>query len=237
LLSIFFGVELVAVLLVLRAAVRGLGTAALPRIESALYRYHVVLVLSVWLGVLLWPGRAVASAHSPLPWQVKGVFPDIDFNGVGSLGVVMTLWSLAYLASPRDQDAPSRILAVSMAILGFVTLVAAQYRTGYVALAVGLMLLLFFRKRKQLAVLVLALGIGAALWGPAVANRTEPFLLRGETTQEASGLSSRVEWWKLAIPVWRSSPIIGRGLLTATRFDVLDPIGQTATSTIHSTWV
>jgi O-antigen ligase len=37
--------------------------------------------------------------------------------------------------------------------------------------------------------------------------------------------------------VWERSPVIGRGLSTGTRFEVLAPAGFTRTSTIHSTWV
>jgi O-antigen ligase len=37
--------------------------------------------------------------------------------------------------------------------------------------------------------------------------------------------------------VWQRSPLIGGGLLTATRFEVLAPLGDTYTAGIHSTWV
>jgi O-antigen ligase len=37
--------------------------------------------------------------------------------------------------------------------------------------------------------------------------------------------------------VWEQSPLIGGGLLTATRFEVLARMGETYTSGIHGTWV
>jgi O-antigen ligase len=37
--------------------------------------------------------------------------------------------------------------------------------------------------------------------------------------------------------VWEESPLIGKGLLTGTRFEVLAPLGDTYTAGIHSTWV
>jgi O-antigen ligase len=50
-------------------------------------------------------------------------------------------------------------------------------------------------------------------------------------------LDSRTIWWGLAINVWEEDPLLGRGLLTATRFEVFEPLGLGNISTIHSTWV
>jgi O-antigen ligase len=113
----------------------------------------------------------------------------------------------------------------------------AQYRTGYVALAVGIALLLLFRRKKALGALVAVLAVAIAIWGHSLGLEAEPYLLRGQTTQEAEQLSSRLGYWEAALPVWRRSPVIGRGLVTGTRFEVLAPLGQSFTSTIHSTWV
>jgi O-antigen ligase len=46
-----------------------------------------------------------------------------------------------------------------------------------------------------------------------------------------------VHFWELAIPVWKESPLIGRGLLTASRFEVLEAAGLGQISTIHGTWI
>jgi hypothetical protein len=56
----------------------------------------------------------------------------------------------------------------------------------------------------------------------------------GRHNDTGQGLSSRVDWWGAAIPVWRTSPLLGRGL-TGTRFEVLEPLGEDTTSSIHST--
>ena len=45
------------------------------------------------------------------------------------------------------------------------------------------------------------------------------------------------DYWSAAIPVWKESPLIGSGLLTATRFEVLNNLGHGAISTIHGTWI
>jgi O-antigen ligase len=135
------------------------------------------------------------------------------------------------LSPVAERSSPRLSLAIAAA--GFVTLVAAQYRTGYVAFAVGLVILLALRRRAALAAFVLV----AVLVGQGFVEEAQPLLLRGESPEEASQLSSRLEWWSFAIPVWQESPLVGRGLLTATRFEVLGEIGREETSTIHSTWV
>jgi O-antigen ligase len=73
-------------------------------------------------------------------------------------------------------------------------------------------------------------------WG-SVLLEAQPYLLRGETAESAAELSGRIYWWEKAIEVWKESPIVGKGLLSATRFEVLDEIGASGTSTIHSTWI
>jgi O-antigen ligase len=65
----------------------------------------------------------------------------------------------------------------------------------------------------------------------------QPYLLRGETAESAAELSGRIYWWESALEVWKESPIVGKGLLSGTRFEVLAEIGADGTSTIHSTWI
>jgi len=236
LLTIFHVGELFITLFVFVAAVRSAGREAPFRIEATIYWFQVILMGMVWLSVILFPSEAIIPVDSPIPWQIQGVFPEVASNGVGTLGAILALWSLARFLSPEAERSSPRVSLV-IAAAGFVTLVAAQYRTGYVAFAVGLVILLALRGRALLAALVLVGGVGLALVGQGFAQDAQPLLLRGQSPQQASELSSRVEWWSDAIPVWQESPLFGRGLLTATRFEVLSEIGRGETSTIHSTWV
>ncbi|HKQ01820.1 MAG TPA: O-antigen ligase family protein [Actinomycetes bacterium] len=241
LLTAYRGVELATAVLVLLAARQSLGVAAIPRIGSTLYWFLVALVAVVWAEVLLVPSLAVQpllNEAAPVPWNIQGVYPSIASNGVGTLGVTLTIWSLAR-ARPGGGGRPLRpVLAYGLAAVGVVTLFASQYRTGYGALAVGVGVLLALRNRRMLLVAIL---LGAAVWlaflGPELLKQAEPFLLRGQTTEEARGLTSRVEWWEASIPVWQKSPLVGRGLLTGTRFEVLARLGLRDTGGIHSTWV
>lgn len=233
-LTAYRGVELAVGLLVVVAAMRFAGGEALWRIERTLYGFVVLLVGSVWLGVLVFPGEAVARDVEPIPFQLQGVLPAVASNGVGELGVILMLWSLGLRMSGRSGGH----LNLALIALGAVTLVAGQYRTGYLAVTVALALLLATRERKVLALVALAGVLAATVWSASSLTRAaEPYVLRGDTREEARELSGRLDYWDHALPVWRESPVLGNGLLTGTRFEVLAPLGHTTTSTIHSTWV
>jgi O-antigen ligase len=239
LLTTFRGLEVAAAVVVVAGAYRRYGQTAVARIERLLYGATVALVLSVWVGVVVAKSDAlVPTPASPLPSQIQGVYPMIASNGVGTLGVILALWSLARLVSrsPRERMRPTA--AIALAALGVVTLLAAQYRTGYAAFAAGVALLLALRGRKTLAAAIGLFAAVALYWGLAtVGTSTEPLLLRGDTPERASQLSGRLSMWHAAIPFWHESPIFGRGLLTSTRLEVLPSIGLQNTATIHGTWI
>jgi O-antigen ligase len=127
-------------------------------------------------------------------------------------------------------------------VFGAICLLFAQYRTGYVAIAVGIVVLLIVRRKWILIGTLGALGalgvVASSLFesiipGPSILS----FVLRGQSIARATKLSGRDTLWSAALPVWRHSPIIGNGLETASRFDVLAGLGRGFTATLHSTWV
>ena len=235
-LTLYRSVELVTALAVAAGAYWAAGEGATRRMEAACYWFLVALVASVWIGVVVAPGSALVKPRtSPLPVQLVGVFPGMPSNGVGARAMILAVWSFARLVAWRGTGKRYRS-ALPLFLLGLVTLVLAQYRTGYVAVVVGIAVVLGMRRRGVTVVcaaVVAAILIGA----PSVVETTQPYALRGQTTEEAKGLSSRFEWWHQALPVWEQSPVIGRGLLTASRFEVLAASGRQETSGIHSTWV
>src|ERR671925_156485 len=210
-------------------------STAAPRPTNAPFRLFVLYVVVVFFGV--WSSVDPPPA-SPLPSQIQGVYPMIASNGVGTLGVILALWSLARLVSTSPRERMRRPAAIALTALGVATLLAAQYRTGYAAFGAGVALLLAFRGRKTLAAAIGLFAAVAMYWGLAtLGTSTEPLLLRGDTPERASQLSGRLAMWHAAIPFWQESPIFGRGLLTSTRLEVLPSIGLQNTATIHGTWI
>jgi O-antigen ligase len=239
-LTAYRGIELLTGLIVMVGARRSVGDEAAERIGTVLYWITIGLLLSVLIGCIVAPDLAIThlTNNAPIVWQISGVVPSISSNGVGTLGVLVTFWSLARLRALPSPTTLQRGFAYVMAGLGVVSLFFAQYRTGYVAFVIGLLVYLLIGRKWVKATLVLMTVLGAIAWGPSsLVKEAEPYALRGQTTEQASQLSSRVDFWAAAIPVWEESPLIGRGLLTATRFEVLAPLGFTDVSAIHSTWV
>jgi O-antigen ligase len=237
--TLYRGAELVIAMVALAGAHRAVGADAARRIEHLLFGWVVAMVASIWIGAAVVPGQAfehLRREDAPLRWELTGVFPTFSANFVGTLGVVLATWSLARVASGR-LTRPSRRVHLALAAVGVVTLALAQYRTGYVALVVAVVVLLVLTRQYPAMLLVAMVALGVFVTAPSLVTGAEPHLLRGQSPEEARELSSRVDWWNLALPVWRESPIIGRGLLTATRVEVLEPAGFGGVSSIHSTWV
>ena len=236
-LTIYRGVELAALVAVVGGAARVGGRRALQRIENVLYWFFVALVSSAWVGVIVFPGRALDPIDSPIPYQLSGIFPAVSSNGLGLLGVLLLFWSIGRLmARQREYRVQPRITKL-IAVLGFMTLVFAQYRTGYASAIIGLVILLMVRRQIGLAAVFAVAAVAFLLWGPSIVETVQPIALRGQTVERAQELSGRQAWWEASIPVWKRSPILGRGLLTGTRFEVLAELGYGTTSTIHGTWI
>jgi hypothetical protein len=235
-LTTYRGIELSVALFVVVSAVRFGGRDAVRRLERVMFVFVVALLCSVYAGLVLAPHEALIceSGNGPVSCILGGIFPALSPNTVGELGVVLLLWSLGLRLSGRM----STRWAAAFIVLGGVSCIASQYRTGYFGAAAVLALLLIVRGRKAFALIAVTVALLAALVNSsAIVNAAEPYALRGQNTRTVGELSGRISFWKAAIPVWEESPIIGKGLLTATRFEVLAPLGFTSTSTIHGTWI
>jgi O-antigen ligase len=236
-LTAYRGIELLVGVIVVAGAVRHAGPEAPRRILALMYWFTAISAILIWLEALAMPSQGFSSVQSPFPIQLHGIFPLVSANGTGTVGAILGLWSLARLLSPKDRGGASQRTLQAFALLGFATLVFAQYRTGFVIVAVGLPLLLALRARKAGLGLAVAAIFVAALWGGALVRGAEPIVQRGENPEVLSNLSGRFNYWSSAIPVWEQSRLLGRGLLTASRFEVLAKMGSTYTASIHGTWV
>jgi O-Antigen ligase len=234
-LTAYRGVELAVGVLVVVSAIRFGGPDAVRRLENLVFAFVLFIVCSIWLGVMLVPGQALdPEGVGPFPYLLTGVFPAVSPNTVGMYGAVLLLWSLGIRLGARRGSR----WYLFFVVLGALTLLGAQYRTGYLATVVAFTLLLATRGRKTLAAVAATVAlVGGVANSSSIIHAAEPYALRGQTPQQAGELSGRISFWKKAIPVWKESPIVGKGLLTATRFEVLAPLGYTSTSTIHGTWI
>ena len=239
LLTGYRAIEVVAGLAVVTGAYRVGGSDALRRIEAMVFWYAVAMVTSAWVGAAVFPGIALERIRSPIPIRLSGVLPHISSNTIGTFGCMIALWSLARLLARDREWGPRPAVSVALIGYGLVTLVIAQYRTGYAMFAAGVALLLLIAGRKTLGVLAVTSMLAIGTLGGGMFQEAQPFVLRGQDTERASRLSGRLTYWTAAIPVWQQSPIIGGGLETASRLLVLDDLdtAKGSASNLHSTWV
>jgi O-antigen ligase len=237
-LTAYRGVELAIVLIVLAGAYRRAGQEAMERILLLLYWFTAISAIVIWLEAVSIPSSAFTPVlNSPFPIQLHGVLPAVSANGTGTIGALLALWSLARILSPKDRGRASVPTLGLLTVAGMATLIFAQYRTGYVIAAVGVLLLLALRAKAAAFWLVVVGAFVVIVWGGQIAHEAVPVLERGANPDTIRSLSGRLDYWSYALPVWGESPLFGRGLLTASRYEVLAELGSVYTSSLHGTWV
>jgi O-antigen ligase len=228
--------ELLAVIAVVGAVYKDRGREGLQRVQALIYWNFVLLAGSVWIGFLLFPQSALDYVGGPIPYRIHGVYPWVSSNALGNIGITLFFWSLAKLLSPDIEPGPRPAVLKGIIAFGFISLIAAQYRTGYIAFFLVGFLFLIFKRKFLIASTVVAVAVGVLVFLPGVTGSATSVLLRGADFERAGRMSGRVTWWKLAIPVWQEKPWIGGGLQTASRFEVFAANNKDH-SNIHSTWV
>lgn len=197
------------------------------------------LLLSVWLGTLLWPHEAfygqILQRGAALESRLQGVLPAISSNDVGTYAAILGLVSLTRLF-PASRERFPKPWYILLLIGSLVTMVLAQTRTAFAGFAFGGLFILLYSKRGKLGALltfvvapVLALAtMGGLIWS---------FLERGQTEAQLATLSSRAQWWSFAWQTFLERPLTGFGAYAAGRFAVLAKLGLGETSTLHSDYL
>jgi hypothetical protein len=185
--------------------------------------FVAAVLVAVGAGVLLSTDQALTPADSLIPFQLRGYQPQLSANDVGSLGAVVFAYGIG-----RARPSPGLMAAGGAIVL------AAQYRTGYVAILVMVAVVLVLRRRAtaRVALIGLAVMLPVLIQTSAIQN----LWVRGDTAALAT-LTGRTVWWGEAIEVAERSPMVGIGLSSGVRFEVLQESFSGFTSTIHSTWV
>jgi O-antigen ligase len=223
-LVLFKWVELVTFVIVWLAVTR-----AFPNETSVPLRHFVIatglVVVAVLAGIVFFPGETLAATDNILPIQLRSTLPELSANDVGTLGLVLAAFGLGR----------ARISA-GLVALGVALLLAAQYRTGYVALLAMIVVVLVLRRHAAARVLLVGLAVLIPL--AAQSSVIEDVWLRDEASAATlSTLTGRTVWWAEAIEATDRSPVTGIGLSSGVRFEVLQARFNGTTSTIHSTWV
>ena len=193
--------------------------------------YGLVLV-SVWLGALVWPKEALLETRGLFGRELSGVFPIVSANSVGEYGAILAVVALCrlLLRSGEDRD---RVFYSLVFTAAFITLVIAQGRSAITGLLFGAVLVLLFSKRAAVATLTVATTL--LLWLLGGTDLFSTYFRRGQDTETFNSLSG-VEYWQFSMHELMKRPWTGYGAYT-DRFVILAKLGEGDTSSVHSTYV
>lgn len=192
---------------------------------------YFMTLISVWVGLIIWPSKALEPSLGLIGFDLNGVVPDIHYNTVGEIGAVLAAIALARLLSyPRGTSRRAAYTLILSA--GSLTLFFSQARSAIAGFLVAVILILLLSGRRKLLLSALLACIGLVPFGGVFVT----YFLRGQDPEMFASLSGRVDWWEFGWQQLMKSPLTGLGAYTS-RFAVLAAIGQSETSAIHSTYV
>ncbi len=204
LLSLWKGIELIVALSWIAIACHN-AESAWRELRAWLW-YIEVLIYWTLLLALINPSLGISTSATGLPW-IRGYFPMINPNGLGGFANIV-LASLLFL--------PAKFKPIRLLIVGMIFFFA-QSRTQYTAFAAVLLICILdsFKTKQTGRVLVLSgLMFVAAMLSFGLVDRLVAIFMRGQSREEMSGLSGRVDYWVTAL---RHASLFGGGLATGSR--------------------
>ncbi len=164
---------------------------------------------SVGMSVIFFSDKAVVAMHGIMPFRIQGVLPNLAANSVGTLGLVL----VAIGAGAHKVNRWAVFLGVSLILL-------TQYRTGLLGLVA--IIVTYSLVRWKFIAAVLVAGMAYPIYWLTTQPVFEQIWGRGEAESQTAALGGRTVFWAAAIRVADRSPIIGTGLTSGSRNEVLD---------------
>ncbi len=187
-----------------------------------------LLVASAWVGAAVDPADGLfASTYigTVLPMRLVGVVPVVASNDLSQIAAILALVSLCRLWTDATGQLLKKLWYWLLFVASIVTLVITQTRGAYAAFLIGVVVLLIFARRYWVLVAGGTFASGAVtllLIFTKFSTKLQEFLLRGETTTQANGLSGRLEVWQISIRKILEQPWAGYGGFAGARFVVLE---------------
>jgi len=199
---------------------------------------YCLALLTVWLGVLIWPHDALYGDQfdlGTLGIRLQGVMPAFSSNDVGTFAAILGVLALARLL-PVSEERFNKSWYGFLLLTSVGTMVCSQTRTAIVGFLGGVFLILVFTRRKSMGTLltfVVTPIVGIVTAGGLLLS----YLQRGQTEDQLASLSSRADWWSFAWRTYLERPLLGFGAYAGGRFAVLAKLGLGGTSTMHSDYL
>jgi O-antigen ligase len=207
---------------------------ALKRVFDFNWFLVLLLIASVYLGMLVWPDYAIIQGgyrEGILGFYIQGALPAIAANSVGHIGAVVGVVALVrILLVPR-----SRALYVPIFVISLLTVVLTQSRSPILAFSLAAVAVLVASRR------FVILAVSGALFGATVlltqyGELAYNFMRRNQTDESLASLTGRVDYWQASLDAVRESPLGGYGANVGGRYVLESSLGDEV-STVHSSWV
>lgn len=201
----------------------------------ALTAAYVALIAVAVAGLFIHPELAWRPVQNSELHHLYGVFPVQNPNTLGMYGVILMAMGLG--GERRDGLGGGTLVARgSLVGLGVVILLLTQYRTGFMAGSIVLIAWAVLGRRHLVAVLaatVVTLALVVGGW-----SSLESYITQGQHISTVQSLHGRTLWWDAAINATSRSPVVGLGLSSGSRAEVLSQVvDRPLTGTLHNTWV
>lgn len=173
-----------------------------------------LLLLSVGVGVLMAPDRAISHNIGTLGFSVEGVFPVISRNGVGSIAAILTVVAVSRLATGNG----NRRLFACLLIVATGVLIISQTRSALIPVFLAVPLVFVATKRWLSLIAVIVAVTGVLLLG-GIRSTIESYVAReGRSQEQNATLSGRVYYWSYAWERLTERPLTGYGAYAGGRF-------------------
>ena len=180
-----------------------------------------------WMGLPVWPAETWGTEG-----RLAGAYPIVSSNELGDTGAILILVA-AVRYWPLIGRSKNKTFYFMTAILGAVTMIAAQTRSAFGGLLVAALVVLFFAGRSRYAVWGSILAVPAVIF-TSIGPRILAYLQRDQSTEELTSMSSRLDWWAIGYKMFMQHPFTGLGAYAGSRFAVLSTVGAPQ---LHSDWL
>jgi len=175
----------------------------------------------------IWPSEALDDG------RLRGVFPLVGFNAVGTYGAVIATVALCRLLAVTP-EAFERTWYASLFLFGLVITVMSQTRNAMAGLAAAIVVILVVSKRAT-GVMMIGMVVSAILY-TSLGEVLKKFIHRGQSEDAFNSMSGRLVWWHYAWVFFKERPWSGFGAYAGGKFAVLKQIKVNPGST-HSDYI
>jgi O-antigen ligase len=193
-----------------------------------------LLIISVYVGVLVWPEYAILRSYRDemgmLGFSIQGALPGLSANAVGDVAAIIGVVAFVRIL----EKSTSTLFYVPILLVSLLTMVLTQSRTPILAFLIAIIVVLLISGRFVLMAIFGALLGTSLLTGYFQLAYT--FMQRGQDEQGLTSFTGRLGWWEASLQALQENWVNGYGANVGGRYALESVLGEEV-ATVHSSWV